>query len=179
MLVPVMGGRVRPSEVKPDAATILVAANKETNMGFVQEFRDFAIKGNVFDMAVGVIMGGAFGKIVSSLIDNLLNPVIGKIAGNVDFNSSFINISGKTLTGDALTSLTEAKKVGPMLAYGSFISDIINFLIMAFVVFLMVKAFNTARKRFEAEKPPAPPAPPPGPSEKDYLKEIRDLLAKR
>lgn len=147
-------------------------------MGFVQEFRDFAIKGNVFDMAIGVIMGGAFGKIVSSMIENLLNPAIGRIAGNVDFSSSFLNISGKELVGTQATSLVEAKKVGPMVAYGSFISDVINFLIMAFVVFLMVKAFNSARKRFEAEKPAAP-APPPGPSEKDYLKEIRDLLAKR
>lgn len=147
-------------------------------MGFVQEFRDFAIKGNVFDMAIGVIMGGAFGKIVSSMIENLLNPAIGRIAGNVDFSSSFLNISGKELVGTQATSLVEAKKVGPMVAYGSFISDVINFLIMAFVVFLMVKAFNSARKRFEAEKPAAPAAPP-GPSEKDYLKEIRDLLAKR
>jgi len=147
-------------------------------MGFVQEFRDFAIKGNVFDMAIGVIMGGAFGKIVSSMIENLLNPAIGRIAGNVDFSSSFLNISGKELVGTQATSLVEAKKVGPMVAYGSFISDVINFLIMAFVVFLMVKAFNSARKRFEAEKPAAP-ATPPGPSEKDYLKEIRDLLAKR
>ncbi|MGD9690637.1 MAG: large conductance mechanosensitive channel protein MscL [Phycisphaerales bacterium] len=143
-------------------------------MGFVKEFREFAIKGNVFDMAIGVIMGGAFGKIVSSLIENLINPLIGRIAGNVDFSNSFFNISGKDLAGEQLTSLPEAKKVGPMLAYGSFLSDVINFLIMAFVVFLMVKAFNAARKRFEAEKPPAPPA---GPSEKDYLKEIRDLLA--
>ncbi|MBL8758420.1 MAG: large conductance mechanosensitive channel protein MscL, partial [Phycisphaerae bacterium] len=132
-------------------------------MGFVQEFRDFAIKGNVFDMAIGVIMGGAFGKIVSSMIENLLNPAIGRIAGNVDFSSSFLNISGKELVGTQATSLVEAKKVGPMVAYGSFISDVINFLIMAFVVFLMVKAFNSARKRFEAEKPAAP-ATPPGPS---------------
>lgn len=177
MLVPVVGGRDRPNEVKPDAATILVAANKETNMGFVQEFRDFAIKGNVFDMAIGVIMGGAFGKIVSSLIEHLINPILG-LVGNVNFNEMYYLASVKD-PAKKIESYADAKSNGVAFGYGAFITDVINFLIMAFVVFLMVKAFNTARKRFEAEKPPAPPAPPPGPSEKDYLKEIRDLLAKR
>jgi large conductance mechanosensitive channel len=144
-------------------------------MGFVQEFRDFAIKGNVFDMAIGVIMGGAFGKIVSSLIENVLNPIIGKVAGNVDFTNLYTNISGKEVASG--TSYAEAKKVGSMLGHGAFISDVINFLIMAFVVFLLVKAFASARKRFEAEKPaPAPAGPTP---DQKLLTEIRDLLSRR
>lgn len=144
-------------------------------MGFIQEFRDFAIKGNVFDMAIGVIMGGAFGKIVGSLIENVLNPLIGKIAGNVDFTNRYINISGATLADG--TSYADAKKVGAMLGYGSFIGDIINFLILAFVVFLMVKMYSAARKRFEEQKPvPAPAGPTP---DQKLLTEIRDLLAKR
>ncbi len=143
-------------------------------MGFVKEFRDFAIKGNVFDMAVGVIMGGAFGKIVTSLIENLLNPIIGKVAGGVDFTNNYLNISGKDIALG--TSYDGAKAIGAVLGYGKFMSDVINFMIMAFVVFLMVKAFNTAKKRFEEEKPAAAPA---GPTEKDYLKIIAEAVSKR
>lgn len=144
-------------------------------MGFIQEFRDFAIKGNVFDMAIGVIMGGAFGKIVGSLIENVLNPIIGKVAGNVDFTNRYINISGVTLADN--TSYADAKKAGAMLGYGSFISDVINFLILAFVVFLMVKMYSAARKRFEEQKPAPAPAGPT--TDQKLLTEIRDLLAKR
>ncbi len=136
-------------------------------MGFVSEFRDFAIKGNVFDMAIGVIMGGAFGKIVGSLIDDVLMPIIGKIAGNVDFSNFFLPLSGQKET-----VLADAKKTGAVMAYGNFISVIINFLILAFVVFLMVKAFNAAKKR--ATPPPAPPPPPPGPSNEEKL--LADIL---
>jgi large conductance mechanosensitive channel len=145
-------------------------------MGFIQEFKEFAIKGNVFDMAIGVIMGGAFGKIVGSLIDNVLNPIIGKIAGGVNFNDMFLNISGKDLPA-GVNTYVDAKKSGAMLGHGAFITDIINFIILAFVVFLMVKAFNSARKRFDAEKP-APPPPGPTPDQK-LLTEIRDLLSRR
>ena len=145
-------------------------------MGFVQDFRDFAIKGNVFDLAIGVIMGGAFGKIVSSLIDNVLNPILGKLTGGVDFSNRYIVI-GDSAVPDK-TKYADAKAITAVLGHGQFISDIINFLIMAFVVFLMVKAYTTAKKRFEKEKPAPAPAPA-GPSEKDYLKEIRDLLARK
>lgn len=144
-------------------------------MGFVKEFRDFAIKGNVFDMAIGVIMGGAFGKIVTSLIDNILNPVIGRIAGGIDFANNYVNISGKDLPPGA--DYASAKKEGAVIGHGAFISDVINFLIMAFVVFLLVKAFTAAKKKFDTEKPPA--AAPAGPSEKDYLKQIAESLARR
>lgn len=144
-------------------------------MGFVKEFRDFALKGNVFDLAVGVIIGGAFGKIVGSLLDNVMNPIIGRVAGSVDFSQNYMNIGSAAIP--AGTKYTDAKALSPVLGYGQFMSDVINFLILAFVVFLMVKMFNTMRKRFEEQK--APP-PPPGPTaEQKLLTEIRDLLAKR
>jgi large conductance mechanosensitive channel len=143
-------------------------------MGFVQEFRDFAIKGNVFDMAVGVIMGGAFGKIVTSLIDNLISPIMG-LAGGVNFTNMYFMLthSDKYVPG---VDYSVAKGQGAALGYGAFVTDVINFLIMAFIVFLMVKAFNTAKKRFEAQQPAPAPA---GPTEKDYLKQIAEALAKR
>lgn len=147
-------------------------------MGFVKEFRDFAIKGNVFDMAIGVIMGGAFGKIVGSLIENILNPVIGKVAGKVNFNDMFIPLSSDPAMSAAKT-YDEAKKIGPALGHGAFATEVINFLILAFVVFLMVKAFNTAKARFEEKKVAPPPAPAGPTTDQKLLMEIRDLLAKR
>lgn len=144
-------------------------------MGFVSEFRDFALKGNVFDLAVGVIIGGAFGKIVGSLIDNIMNPVIGKVAGGVDFTNNYLNISGKTIADGA--SYADAKKVGAVLGHGAFISDIINFLIMAFVVFLMVKMFNSMRKKWE--KPAAPAAPAAKPAQEVLLEQILGELKRR
>ncbi len=147
-------------------------------MGFVSEFKDFALKGNVFDMAVGVIIGGAFGKLTGSLIDNVLNPIIGKVVGGVDFSNWYIPLSDavaevKDATGKVITAAQPAVSI----KIGSFIGDIVNFIILAFVVFLMVKAFNTAKKRFEAEKPAAAPAGPT--TDQKLLMEIRDLLAKR
>jgi len=143
-------------------------------MGFISEFKDFALKGNVFDLAIGVIIGGAFGKLTGSLIDNVLNPIIGKIIGNVDVSNWYIPLSSEVKTGLALV---DAKKQGAVIALGSFVGDIINFIILAFVVFLMVKAFNSAKKRFEAEKPAAAPAGPT--TDQKLLTEIRDLLARR
>ncbi|MCR4853438.1 MAG: large-conductance mechanosensitive channel protein MscL [Prevotella sp.] len=123
-------------------------------MGFIKEFKEFAMKGNVMDMAVGVIIGGAFGKIVSSLVDDVLMPLIGVITGGVDFSSL-------------------AAKVGDAeLKYGVFIQNIIDFLIVAFCIFLMIKAMNKLNKKKEEE-----PAPAPEPSaEEKLLGEIRDLL---
>ncbi len=144
-------------------------------MGFVQEFRDFAIKGNVFDMAVGVIMGGAFGKIVSSLIEHLINPVLG-LAGGVNFNEMYYLAVVKD-SAKEIKSYADAKANGVAFGYGAFMTDVLNFLIMAFIVFLMVKAFNTARKRFEREAPAPAPAGPT--TDQKLLTEIRDLLAKR
>lgn len=130
------------------------------------DFKAFINKGNVMDLAVGVIIGGAFGKIIDSIVGDMMMPLIGKIAGNIDFSNLFFGLSGQTAT-----SLADAKKLGPVLAYGSFISVVINFLILAFCVFMMV--------RWVASIMPKPaPAPPPGPSEVDLLKEIRDALVK-
>lgn len=143
-------------------------------MGFVSEFRDFALKGNVLDLAVGVIIGGAFGKIVNSMIEDVIMPVIGKIiGGGVDFSNQFVAL-GNDVTA---TNLVEAKKQGAVLAWGNFLTISINFVILAFAIFLVVKAFNTAKKRFEAQQPAPAPAGPT--AEQKLLTEIRDLLAKR
>jgi large conductance mechanosensitive channel len=137
-------------------------------MSFSSEFKEFALKGNVMDLAVGVIIGGAFGKIVDSLVGDIIMPVIGRIFGGLDFNNYFIPLSGQTAT-----TLLEAKKAGAVLAYGSFITILLNFVILAFVIFLMVKQMN----RMKREAPAAPPAPPAPPAEDVLLlREIRDAL---
>ena len=123
-------------------------------MGFIKEFKEFAMKGNVMDMAVGVIIGGAFGKIVSSLVDDVLMPIIGMITGGVDFTNLIAKV------GDA-----EVK-------YGTFIQNIIDFLIIAFCIFLMIKGMNKLNKQKEEEPAPAPEPP----AEEKLLTEIRDLL---
>lgn len=139
-------------------------------MGFISEFKAFAVKGNVVDMAVGVIIGGAFGKIVTSVIEDLIMPVVGRVVGNVDFSNMFLALSGQSGK-----NLADAKKEGAVLAYGNFITVSINFLIMAFCIFLMVKAINNVKKKEEAK-----PAPPPEPSkEEKLLAEIRDILKAR
>ncbi|MBI1839746.1 MAG: large conductance mechanosensitive channel protein MscL [Verrucomicrobia bacterium] len=143
-------------------------------MGFISEFKAFAIKGNVIDMAVGVIIGGAFGKIVTSLIDDLVMPVVGKAIGNAEFNNLFIPLSGQ----DSKLALAEARKGGAVFAYGSFITVVINFIILAFCIFMMVKAINNLKKKEEAQ-PAAPPPPSPPTSEEKLLAEIRDLLKAR
>ena len=136
-------------------------------MGFIKEFKEFAMKGNVMDMAVGVIIGGAFGKIVSSLVDDILMPLVGAITGNVDFTKlEFAFGEGEYET------LAAAKDAGAaVLAYGQFIQNIIDFLIIAFCIFLMIKAMNKMKK----EEPAAPEAPA-GPTQEELLTEIRDLL---
>ena len=138
----------------------------------LKEFKEFAMKGNVLDMAIGVIIGGAFGKIVSSLVSDVLMPPIGLLMGKVDFSSLFLNLSGTPQP-----SLTAAKAAGaPTLNYGVFLQSIFDFIIIAFAVFILVKQVN----RFKKEAPPAPPAPPPSPSnEEKLLMEIRDVLKGR
>lgn len=152
-------------------------------MGFVSEFREFAMKGNVVDLAVGVIIGGAFGKIVNSMIEDIIMPVVGKAVGNVDFSNLYVPLSEavtKANEGKAPLALAEAKKLGAVLAYGNFITITINFVILALCIFIMIKMMNSARKRFEKQQAAAPPPPPPAPAPSElYLKEIRDLLAKR
>ncbi len=143
-------------------------------MGFISEFREFALKGNVLDLAVGVIIGGAFGKIVNSMIEDLIMPVVG-IAGNVDFSKATLKLAdGKAAVKDAAGVVLTPAGPDVLLRYGNFITIVINFIILAFCIFLVVKAFNAAKKRFEAEKPAPAPA---GPSTTDkLLMEIRDSL---
>ena len=139
-------------------------------MGMVSEFKEFAMKGSVVDLAVGVIIGGAFGKIVDSFVNDMVMPVISFITGGgLDFANKFIPLAGQTAT-----TLAEAKKAGAVLAWGSFVTNIIYFVILAFVIFLMVRAMNAA-KRKQAEAPAAPPAPP---EDVVLLREIRDALKK-
>ena len=139
-------------------------------MGFISEFKEFAMKGNVMDMAVGVIIGGAFGKIVSSLVSDVLMPLIGKLTGGVSFTDLFVNL------GDGnYSTLAEAQEAGAaVLAYGQFIQNIIDFIIIAFCIFLMIKGMNKLKK----EKPAEPEAPK-GPTQEELLAEIRDLLKKK
>jgi large conductance mechanosensitive channel len=137
-------------------------------MGFMTEFKEFALKGNVMDLAVGVIIGGAFGKIVDSLVGDIIMPIVGKIFGGLDFNNYYIQLAG---TAGAKT-LEEAKKAGSVLAYGSFITILLNFIILAFIIFMMVKQMNRLKK----ETPAAPAAPP---EDVVLLREIRDNLKHR
>jgi large conductance mechanosensitive channel len=140
-------------------------------MSVLSEFREFAVKGNVVDLAVGVIIGGAFGKIVDSLVNDLIMPVIGAVTGGIDFSNKFIPLAGQTAA-----TLVEAKKGGAVLAYGSFLTAVIYFVILAFVIFMMVKQINRM-KREPVAAPPAPPAPPA--EDIVLLREIRDALARR
>ena len=134
-------------------------------MEIVSEFKQFAAKGSVLDLAVGVIIGAAFGKIVASLTDDLIMPVIGKVFGGLDFSSKYVVLTGTVAPG---TPLDAARKAGAnVLAYGSFVTALINFLILAWIIFLIVKAANKAM-------PPA--SAPVGPSQVELLTEIRDLL---
>ncbi|MDQ7743441.1 large conductance mechanosensitive channel protein MscL [Hydrogenophaga pseudoflava] len=137
-------------------------------MAMLQEFKEFALKGNVMDLAVGVIIGGAFGKIVDSVVGDLIMPVVSKIFGGLDFSNYYIALAGQT----AGLPLAEAKKAGAVLAYGNFITIALNFVILAFIIFMMVKQMNRLRK----EAPPAAPAPTP--EEVVLLREIRDSLRK-
>ena len=140
-------------------------------MGFIKEFKEFAVKGNVMDMAVGVIIGGAFGKIVTSLVNDVLMPIIGKLTGGISFTDLFVNL------GDGnYQTLAAAQEAGAaVLAYGQFIQNIIDFLIVALCIFLMIKGMNKLSRKKE-EPAPAEPEAPKGPTQEELLAEIRDLL---
>ncbi|MFN4149227.1 MAG: large conductance mechanosensitive channel protein MscL [Rhodocyclaceae bacterium] len=141
--------------------------------GFFKEFREFAVKGNVMDLAIGVIIGGAFGKIVDSVVNDLIMPIIGRLTGGLDFSNYFIPLS-KVPEGVAMT-LAEVKKAGvPVFAYGSFLTVVLNFLILALIIFVMVKQIN----RVKREEAAAPAEPPPTPEDVLLLREIRDALKK-
>ena len=142
-------------------------------MGMMSEFREFAVKGNVIDLAVGVIIGGAFGKIVDSLVGDIIMPVVGAIFGTLDFSNLFF-VLGKNPNN--LTALADLKKAGvSVFAYGSFITVAVNFIILAFIIFLMVKQINRMKKEEPAAAPPPPPATP---EDVMLLREIRDSLKK-
>ena len=135
----------------------------------LQKFQDFAVKGNAFDLAVGVIIGAAFGSIVTSLVGDIFMPVIGAVTGGLDFSNYYVALSSK-VTDD---SLMEAKKQGAVLAWGNFVTIVINFLIVAGVLFFFVNMIQKVRQQEEAKPAPAPPR------QEILLQEIRDLLAKK
>lgn len=138
----------------------------------LQEFKEFAMKGNVVDLAVGVIIGAAFGKIVESMVADIIMPIVGAIFGNVDFSNLYAGLGKATMSLPDGTSYADAKKVGAVLGYGQFITYVVNFLIVAFVLFLVIKAMNKM-KRAPA---PADAAPTPPSDEVVLLREIRDAL---
>lgn len=143
----------------------------EGNQTMLKEFKEFAFKGNVLDLAVGVIIAGAFGLIVSSLVDDIIMPVVGAITGGVDFSNMFAPLN----EGVTASTLAAAKEQGAVLAYGNFLTAVVNFLIIAFILFMVVRAANSMKKKEEAA-PAAPAAPP---ADVQLLTEIRDLLSKK
>ena len=139
-------------------------------MSFIQEFKDFAMRGNVVDLAVGVVIGGAFGKIVDSLVKDIIMPMVGAMMGGVDFKQLYINL-GST----AYDTMELAEKAGaPLIKYGMFINSMVDFLIIAFAIFVAVKAINSLKRKEDT----APAAPAPTPEDVVLLREIRDTLKK-
>ncbi len=142
-------------------------------MSMMSEFKEFALKGNVMDLAVGVIIGAAFGKIVDSMVKDLIMPLVGAVVGNIDFSNMYV-VLGKVPAGVG-AGLAELQKAGvPVFAYGNFITIAVNFIILAFVIFLMIKQMN----RLKRETPPPPPAPVATPEDILLLRQIRDSLKK-
>lgn len=159
---------------RPDRGTTKAgqsAAGQLGNSGMIKEFRDFIAKGNVMDLAVGIIIGAAFTAIVGSLVSDLINPIIGLILGGVDFTNMYVVLKGTVPAGAGLQAARDAGAA--VFAYGAFITAVINFLIIAFVVFMLVKSVNKV-----IPKPKAAPAAPAGPTELEVLLQIRDSLKK-
>jgi large conductance mechanosensitive channel len=149
---------------------IFINQTRETSMGIVSEFKEYAVKGNAMDLAVGVIIGAAFGKIVDSIVSDLIMPIVGAIFGGFDFSNKFIAL--KAVPEGVAMTLAEVKKAGvPVFAYGNFLTILLNFLILAFIVFILVKQLNRLKKE-------APAAPPATPEDVVLLREIRDSLKK-
>jgi large conductance mechanosensitive channel len=144
-------------------------------MGFMKEFKEFALKGNVMDLAVGVIIGAAFGKIVDSVVNDLIMPIIAAIIGKPDFSNWYFVLKGNVPEG---TALADARKIPgtAIFAYGNFLTVLINFLFLALIIFMMVKAVNNLRRKQAEAPPPAPPAPT---TSELLLTEIRDELRRR
>jgi large conductance mechanosensitive channel len=143
-------------------------------MAMLEEFRKFAIKGNVVDLAVGVIIGGAFGRIVDSMVQDVIMPPVGKLFGGLDFASYYIPLNHQAYG----LPLAEAKKAGAVLAYGNFLTILLNFLILAFVIFQMVRLMNRLRNQFQSAEDDKPAPVPPTPEDVLLLREIRDALKK-
>jgi len=140
-------------------------------MSFVKEFKEFAMRGNVIDLAVGVIIGGAFGKIVDSLVKDIVMPIVGRIVGGVDFRHLYLNLGSGTFD-----TMEAAEKAGaPLVKYGAFINTAIDFMIIALAIFVAIKAINKLKR----SEPPPPAAPAPEPDEVKLLREIRDTLKQR
>ena len=143
-------------------------------MSLLKEFKEFVNRGNVMDLAVGVIIGGAFGKIVDSIVGDLIMPLVSRIVGKLDFSNLFVVLGDNP---NNLATLADLKKAGiAVFAYGSFLTIVVNFIILAFIIFMMVKQMNKLRKAEEAA--PAPEAPAPTPEDIVLLREIRDSLKK-
>jgi large conductance mechanosensitive channel len=137
----------------------------------LNEFKEFAMRGNVVDMAVGIVIGGAFGKIVSSFVNDVIMPPIGMLMGNVDFSNLFVDLSGQ-----GFASVAMAEEAGaPVIKYGMFINTVLDFVIVAFAIFMVIRAMNKMKKAEEEAPPPAPPEPS---DEAKLLAEIRDALQK-
>ena len=142
-------------------------------MGMVLEFKEFAVKGNAMDLAVGVIIGGAFGKIVDSIVGDLIMPLVSRVVGKLDFSNLFVILGDNP---NNLVTLADLKKAGiPVFAYGSFLTIVVNFVILAFIIFMMVKQLNRLRT---PEAPPPAPETPATPEDIVLLREIRDSLKK-
>jgi large conductance mechanosensitive channel len=149
-------------------------------VGLIKEFKEFAVKGNVIDLAVGIIIGAAFGKIVSSIVNDIIMPPIGMALGKVDFKDQFIVLGQNPAKPGPYASLADAKAAGAAtLNYGVFINTMIEFLIVAFAVFMLVKAINTLRRRMETQPAPVDQAPPAPTREEKLLMEIRDAIVAR
>jgi large conductance mechanosensitive channel len=136
----------------------------------LKEFREFALKGNMMDLAIGIIIGAAFSGLVQSIVNDIIMPIVGRVTGGIDFTNKYIQ-----LAGDPQPTLEAARKAGATIAYGNFLTLLINFLIVAWILFMIVKGMNTLRRQQAA----VPPAPVPTPEEVLLLREIRDQLARK
>ena len=136
----------------------------------LKEFKEFALKGNLVDLAIGFVIGAAFTGLVQSLVNDIIMPIIGFVTGGIDFSNHYVQLAGASQP-----TLAEARKAGATLAYGNFLTLVINFVIVAWVLFMVVKSIN----QFKRQPPPAPATPAPPPRQELLLEEIRDLLAKR
>lgn len=157
---------------------LIIFTTKNKHMSFIKEFKEFAVKGNVMDLAVGVIIGGAFGKIVTALVEDIIMPPVSLVIGDKGFVNSFLPLSKpvrEAVNANPALSLEDAKKLGAVLAWGDFVTVLLNFIILAFIIFLMVKGMNQLKRK--QEEIPTVPAPPT--TQEQLLIEIRDELKKK